>query len=361
MFEAGIARTFVTLGFVNDCSDALAVQVLAKMLREWRKEWGKFNFLWVIEHQENGRPHFHLVLDRTITKGDIKRYNARWTRLQYNSGIVYYVKPGAKKFEGQIYELNPLVISPAEIATFVNPFDIEYVNSSQGLRNYLAGYVTKSIGDIFKCQTWHCSRDVSKLFTEIMTSANTHRKLLEEFPGAPNVYVYKKDVVDKKTGKVKRYAGEMVFPKDYTNEFCSWVYIVNAEGVKCYTRLITELNREVLAGDFDVDKRIIYYDYERYAREFLEPYDFGYKLYKKIVHNYESGDAYGYKNINERKLNFENDFYQYGKAMRGRGYFSVYSEPVYITERGQRFYNGKYFNPDEFRKEVINHKKAMLC
>lgn len=358
MYEAGIAKAFVTLGFVNDCPDSLAVKILAKMLREWRKEWGKFNFLWVVERQENGRPHFHLVLDRTVRKEDIKRYNARWVRMQYNSGIVYTAKAGPKKkYQGPDLVLDPTNLSPAVIASYVNPFDIEYIYSSSGLKSYLAGYVTKSIGEKFKCQTWHCSRGVSELFTEIMTSADVHRKLLESYPGCPNVYVYKKDVVNPKTGQVKRKAGDIVFPVDNTNEHCSWVYIVNVEQTKVFTSLITDLNKEVLAGDFIFDKKIIFYDYEQYARAFLHPNDYGYKLYKKVVHDWSAKDASNYYHIEQREIDMETDFYQYSKAMRGRGYFSVYSEQPYITDKGQRFYNGKYFNQYEFLKEINNHKK----
>lgn len=360
MYEAGIAKAFVTLGFVNDCTDKMAVQVLAKMLREWRKDWGQFNFLWVVERQENGRPHFHLVLDRTITKLDIKRYNARWVRLQYNSGIVYTARAGKKKkYQGPDLELNPLVMSPKQISEFVNPFDIDYIYSSNGLKSYLAGYVTKSIGEKFFCQTWHCSRGVSQLFTEVMTAPDVHRDLLKELPGSTNVYVYTKDVVDKK-GRVKKKAGTMVFPVDNCNEFCSWVYIYNVESCKKYTWIITALNKELLRGDFDFEKKIIFYDYEGYAREFLQPSDFGYKLYKKVVHNYEAGDAYSFRNIKERALSIEDNFYQYALAMRKRGYYSVYTDQPYITTRGQRFYGGKLFVPAEFIRE-INYQKQMSC
>jgi hypothetical protein len=354
MYEVGLAKTFVTLTFVNKVDDQTAVKCLGKILREWRKDWGEFNYLWVAERQnENkkhpGNIHFHLVLDRTI---NIKKENARWVRLQYNSGVVYQVEKA-----GLSFPLEPLRMSNEAIARYVNPLDVDYIRSSHGLKMYLAGYVTKSIGDIFHCLVWHSSRGVSKLATEVMVSPSVHRDMIEQIPGQKNTYVYTRDVINRK-GKVIRRAGDVILPKDQSNEFCSWVYIVNVEWAKVHTGLITELNREILAGKFDGELEVLYYDYEAYARAFFDLEDIGYKLYRKIAHSRDTMDAQFESDIKRRGLEFERDFYQYALAKRRRGYFAVYTDTPYINKIGQRFYRGKLFNPNEFVQQIKKYSYA---
>lgn len=223
MYEAGIAKTFVTLTFVNAVTDPVAVRCLAKLLKLWRDQWGKFNFLWVAERQNSnkkypGNIHFHLVLDRII---DIKKENARWARLQYNSGIRYFVSQ-----DGTDYLVDPTAMSNEAISKYLNPLDVDRIRSSQGLSNYLTAYVTKSVGDEFKCRIWHCSGEVSALFTSVMCGADMHREFIKQLPGSPNTFVYKKEVRDKR-GKIIRKVGDVILPVDNSNDHCSWVYIVN--------------------------------------------------------------------------------------------------------------------------------------
>lgn len=355
MYEAGLAKTFMTLTFVNAVSDPVAVRCLAKLFKLWRDQWGKFNFLWVAERQnENkkypGNIHFHVVLDREI---DIKKENARWVRLQYNSGITYQVEKG-----GLSFLLDPTYMSNESISKYVNPLDIDYIRSSHGLKMYLAGYVTKSIGDKFFSRFWHCSRLVSQLATEIMTAPDIHRDLLELIPGEKNTYVYKKNVVHKKTGRILKAAGEIVFPVDYVNQYCSWVYIVNVEYCKQFTGLITQVNREIIAGDYSGRLKFMYYNYDEYAKNFLSLDDIGYKLYKKITHAWSNKDASSESHIISRSIDLENDFYQYAKAKKERGYFSVYTRQPYINKLGQRYYNNKLFEPDKFISEFKKYSHA---
>lgn len=355
MYEVGLAKTFCTLTFVNAVTDQVAVRCLGKLLKLWRDQWGEFSLLWVAERQNDnkkypGNIHFHLVLDREV---DIKKENARWTRLQYNSGIVYNVDKA-----GQNFVLDPTYLSNDTIAKYVNPFDIDYIKTSQGLKNYLAGYVTKSIGDIFKCRVWHCSRSVSRLATEIMTSPDIHRDLLQAIPGYKNTYVYKKDVVNKKSGKVIRKAGDIILPIDSCNDYCSWVYIVNVEYCKQFTDLITEVNRGILNGIYDTTHEFIFYDYTGYSREFLSVKDMSYKMYKRIAHNYRDTDSRSRYDIETKNIDPETDFYQYAKGNKSVGYWAVYTHQPYINKLGQRYYNNKLFEPNKFLKETKNYSYA---
>jgi len=188
--------------------------------------------------------------------------------------------------------------------------------------------------------------------------ADVHRDMLERVPGQKNTYIYSKDIYNKK-GKRIRKAGEILLPQDRYNEHCSWVYIVNAEWAKQHTGLITELNKEILQGKFDGQLEFKYYTYEQYAIDFLKPADYGYRLYKKTHHNWEAKDASHVTHIDKRKLDMEQDFYQFAKAHKGKKHLAVYCEQPYITVTGQRFYGDYYFNKHDFLKQIKNDHYAL--
>src|SRR5688572_23546759 len=58
--------TFVTLTFVNEVSDQLAVKVLGKFIDNMKKRSKSFQYLWVAERQEANKTfpdniHFHMI------------------------------------------------------------------------------------------------------------------------------------------------------------------------------------------------------------------------------------------------------------------------------------------------------------
>lgn len=385
MYAAGIAKTFVTLTFVNSVTDRDALRCFQKLLKLWRDQWGKFNFLWVVERQQSGNVHFHVVLDRII---DVQRENKRWALLQYNSGVIYStdcirrkkkdhlkisaalgamikeIIPDRKNDDCQYYKLQSSVIvepekmNPAQLAFWLNPLDVVKVNSSHSLALYLASYVTKNIGEKFHCRVWHCSRGVSELFTSMMCGADMHREFIKQVPGVGNTYVYKKDIVDKR-GRVVVKSGTVIFPKDCNNDYCSWVYIVNRVFAEKYINVIAAINRRVLAGEIS-SSDIIWYTYEDYARNYLQLDDFHYTEFNRVRNNYFDQDARGMNQIRRRGLNWENDFYQISKALGGAGDLSVYCDNPTFDKRGNRYYRGKQFSTGTILNLQLNTKNYVF-
>jgi hypothetical protein len=142
--------TFLTLTFVNQVEDKLAVQILGKFLENIKKTDADFEYLWVAEKQTknatfNDNIHFHVINNKFWR---IERYWKYWLELQAKHGII----PRDKNF-------NPS-----------SAFDIKGIVSKnvKGISCYLTKYITKNKSQ-FNCQPWNCSKLVSKLYTDFYT------------------------------------------------------------------------------------------------------------------------------------------------------------------------------------------------
>lgn len=162
----GSKQTFATLTFINDVADSVAIRILNKFFNSIRKIYGKPQYWYVSERQDNGRIHFHIIINKYLP---VRRFNALWVVSQYNSGIEC---PGITFDQVKSWvkydEENPLLRS--ELQKNLNPFDIKKIKHINGLSYYLTKYVTKNKNQGFGCSAWHCSRGVSKLFTKTVTS-----------------------------------------------------------------------------------------------------------------------------------------------------------------------------------------------
>jgi hypothetical protein len=177
-----------TITFLNDVEDRKAVSILNKFLTSLREENDKIKYLWVAERQKNGRIHFHIILNK---KMPVRKYNALWVLQQYNAGIC---KPGIDINQVRSWiktdEENP--DKKSELQKRLNPFDVEKITSMYGLSWYLTKYITKNNSGAFNCLAWHCSRNVSRLFTKTVVTRSTFSKV----GSADN------SKIDKKTGEI---------------------------------------------------------------------------------------------------------------------------------------------------------------
>ena len=237
-------RTFLTLTFIDDVSDAVGVGILNKFLTVLRKEkTQELQYLWVAEHQELNRKtiHFHILLNRRLP---VKRYNALWVLQQYNAGLV------GRKENGEVIDKKEIMQrynhdmnsafrkkDPDGIMAVLNPFHIEKAYNIDGLSFYLTKYITKQQkNDEFGCLNWHCSRRVSKLFTKEVVSPSTFSYLLS----------FNNIKVDKKTGQCWT-------PKVLKKQFFTMVYVNNKYAPLTRLRQMETVNKWIMA-EFDPDK-----------------------------------------------------------------------------------------------------------
>ena len=139
--------TFLTLTFVNEVEDKIAVKVLRKFLDNCIKRSKDFQYIWVAEKQTSNEVfkdniHFHIINNKFWK---IDKWWQYWIDVQASFGIV----PRDEKFKP------------------TSAFNIKQVvsNNIKGLVNYLTSYVTKNASE-FDCQVWNCSKKISRLYTD---------------------------------------------------------------------------------------------------------------------------------------------------------------------------------------------------
>ena len=83
----------MTLTFIQPVSDKKAMRCLTAYFDNWKKRGYACNYVAVMERQENGNPHWHILITRYV---DIDEENLRWTRIQYNNGKVAVSIPASE-------------------------------------------------------------------------------------------------------------------------------------------------------------------------------------------------------------------------------------------------------------------------
>lgn len=138
--------TFLTLTFVNEVDDQLAVKILRAFLDNAKKRLKGFEYLWVAERQTKNLTfknniHFHLVTNKFFL---LEKWWPYWIDVQSKFGI----KPREEHFR------------PG------SAFNIKKADTTdvRKLGIYLTKYITKNEGK-FNCQVWNCSKKISRLYT----------------------------------------------------------------------------------------------------------------------------------------------------------------------------------------------------
>lgn len=218
-------RIFVTLTFIDDVTDQQGVEILNKFLTVVRKGHPQIQYLWVAEHQERGTIHFHIIMNRRLP---VRRYNALWVLQQYNAGLRAKNKYGEMISQSEIEER----YKDGTVGKVLNPFDVERVKTIYGISYYLTKYITKQAKDQpFGCQTWHCSRRVSRLFTKTTVSPSAFRYMMS----------FNNYKVDKKTGEC--FASPI-----YQTPFFLMTYVNNKASPLQYLREFEQINKWLLQG-----------------------------------------------------------------------------------------------------------------
>jgi hypothetical protein len=262
--------TFVTLTFIEAVSDSVAVRILNKFLTQLRKDQpGRCELLWVAERQNNnakfpGNPHFHIIVNRRL---DVIRYNSLWVLQQYNEGL----RGWSNRLQRRLHideirvmhtETMRLIdlrdaernakqqgiirdkINKVKIGNFFNPFQIKKITNDAGLSFYLTKYVTKNGGEDSRglsCALWHCTRGVSALFTQQLTTADC----FTEAASGINTYI------DKKTGQL--YEHTVITNRDSPGcagdpVFVVIIHLLNRQHFKKYRTEMIQLNSWIMQG-----------------------------------------------------------------------------------------------------------------
>lgn len=189
---------FYTISFPQNLSDETCYKIFNTWLTRCRKKSGLKSYLWVAERQKNETIHFHLLTNDFMK---IKLVNGFMA-----SALKTEKKKGNEVLQGVNVEV-------------YNGVDVKRVgNSKKGLITYLVKYISKN--DIrFYRLPWHCSRDVSRLFTSINLDESDKDKILALLPEDKSKYTetYEMDFV-KVTGFKFTPKDEVFSDLDMMNE-----------------------------------------------------------------------------------------------------------------------------------------------
>lgn len=155
---------FWTITFPEGLKDKYCYKYFNTWLTRLRYECKLKSYLWVAEQQKNDTTHFHMIVNQYI---NVSTANTFMKETLLN---------GHKKKEYK-YNLNAIenyngvdIDKDRKTKRVVNFAEIK---RQKTLANYLSKYVTKNDTQHERL-TWHCSRDISQLFTSaIITRANT--------------------------------------------------------------------------------------------------------------------------------------------------------------------------------------------
>ncbi len=146
---------FYSISFPNGLTDEFGYQIFNTWLTRCRKNCNLNSYIWVAERQKNGTIHFHLLTNDFMPIKTVNGFMSKALKTYKNRGIEALKEVDTEKYNG---------------------IDVKKVgNNKKGLISYLAKYISKN--DIaFYRLPWHCSRDVSRLFT----SSNYNEENVDE-------------------------------------------------------------------------------------------------------------------------------------------------------------------------------------
>ena len=125
------------------------------------------------ERQKNGTIHFHLLTNDFMPIEEVNAYMAKSLLSEQKKGVEQLKELDLDKYNG---------------------VDVKKVGQNKNcLISYLAKYVTKNEVEFHRLP-WHCSRDVSRLFTSINYNDEEQDKIWEQLPYyAENYLVIKEE------------------------------------------------------------------------------------------------------------------------------------------------------------------------
>jgi hypothetical protein len=201
--------TFLTLTFVNQVEDQIAIKILRTFLDNAKKRLQGFEYIWVAERQTNNEVfkdniHFHLITNKFWK---IDKWWPYWLDIQTKYGI----KPREENFRP---------------GSAFNVKRVDARNTKQ-IGSYLTKYLTKTESK-FKCQVWNCSKKISRLYTCFYSGMQFIRHI-------------------EKLNESGQLGGELkVYPQDYCNVL---VLPLNRLTVNLYNRIDDENRKQWDAED----------------------------------------------------------------------------------------------------------------
>src|SRR5665648_171463 len=163
---------FYSISFPVGLSDDDAYKVFNVWLTRCRKIGGLNTYLWVAERQKNGTIYFHLLTNDHMQIRDVNGFMAIALATAKQKGVEALQSINPEKYNG---------------------VDVKMVKGTRkSLVSYLVKYISKNDIEFYRLP-WHCSRDVSRLFTSQNYDESEEDKLYEHLPEDPENYFIRQE------------------------------------------------------------------------------------------------------------------------------------------------------------------------
>lgn len=143
------------------------------MIIKEKTKAGKSLIVWVAERQQNGTIHFHLLTNDFMEIAIVNGYMAKALTNAKKRGIEKLATVETEKYNG---------------------VDVKRVGQKKkSLIGYLTKYITKNNIEFYRLP-WHCSRDVSRLFTSMYFEEEDSDQILQKLPqDEKNYHIHESD------------------------------------------------------------------------------------------------------------------------------------------------------------------------
>lgn len=199
---------FYSISFPSGANDSVLYEIFNKWLTNCRTRYGLKTYLWVAERQGNGTLHFHILTNNRLDISVVNRAMANSIETSVLQGKLTWGQSSRTLYNG------------VDVDSIQRPKRRQGENRDQYRRRlkehhkrhvservrfavgYLTKYITKSEA-VFTHLPFHCSRDVSQLFSSMVLSTNdadNYLRLLSDDPADYDIrsidsrviYIFKK-------------------------------------------------------------------------------------------------------------------------------------------------------------------------
>jgi hypothetical protein len=158
---------FYSISFPCGLPDEIGYKILNTWLTRCRIDSGLKSYLWVAERQKNGTIHFHLLTNDYMEIKKVNGFMASCLETVKKNGIEELKEIKTKKYNG---------------------VDVKKIEEDRkSLFGYLTKYITKNEIE-FTHLPWHCSRDISRLFTTENFEKQERDKYFDQIPDSADKY-----------------------------------------------------------------------------------------------------------------------------------------------------------------------------
>lgn len=192
---------FYSISFPVNAPDDVLYRIFNKWLTNCRKRYNLNTYLWVAERQKNETLHFHLLTTDRMNVQEVNKAMSESINNEVLKGNLSWGNSSKENYNGVDVD------SPQKPKKRQNETREQYrkrlskrnkVDKKQVVKwitTYLTKYITKNNIE-FKRLPWHCSRNVSALFTSVVISDDYINEVIEHLPDDAELYkcFYKDDV-----------------------------------------------------------------------------------------------------------------------------------------------------------------------